>query len=191
MTRSLARIRGGIGRERAEMLIASVAGGWTPRTEACLFYPYFWFLFRCSTRTLFGETGLKVSCLIDAQTSVGATADAFELEHVGVPAGDVIEPRLDEAEANRLAERYVAYVVRNKRKALVVPKLEVLEHALVFKPFWIVTCTNSSKPDFRVMVDGITGGFQVLSPPNPSAASPIERGDRDPAAQSADSRRPR
>jgi len=167
MTRSLARIRGSIGRERAEMLIAPVAGGWTPRTEACLFYPYFWFLFRCSTRTLFGETGLKVSCLIDAQTKVGATTDAFELEHVGVPAGDVIEPRLDEAEANRLAERYVAYVVRNRRKALVVPKLEVLEHALVFKPFWIVNCTNDSKPDFRVMVDGITGGFHALAPPAP------------------------
>ncbi len=165
MTRSLARIRGGIGREQAETLIASVSGGWTPRTEANLFYPYFWFLCRCSTRTLFGESGLKVSCLIDARTKVGATADTFELEHVGVPAGDVIEPRLDEAEANRIAERYVAYVVRNKRKALVAPKLEVLEHALVFKPFWIVNCTNGSKPEFRVMVDGITGGFHVLSPP--------------------------
>jgi len=164
MTRSLARIRGGIGRERAEMLIASVAGGWTPRTEACLFYPYFWFLFRCSTKTLFGETGLKVSCLIDARTKVGATADAFELEHVGVPAGDVIEPRLGAAEANRLAERYVSYVVRNKRKALVAPKLEVLEQALVFKPFWIVNCINGTKPEFRMMVDGITGGFHALSP---------------------------
>jgi hypothetical protein len=165
VTRLLARIRGGIGREKAESRIASVSRGWTPRAEASLFYPYFWFLFRCSASTLFGETGLKVSCLIDARTKVGATTDAFELEHVGVPAGDVIEPRLDEAEANRLAERYVAYVVRNKRKALVAPKLEVLEHALVFKPFWIVNCTNGSKPEFRLMVDGITGGFHALSPP--------------------------
>ena len=165
MTRSLARIRGSVGRDRAERLIASRAGSWTPRAEACLFYPYFWFLFRFSAKTLFGETGLKVSCLIDARTKVGATADAFELEHVGVPAGDVIEPRLDEAEANRLAERYAAYVVRNKRKALVAPKLEVLEHALVFKPFWIVNCTNGSKPEFRLLVDGITGGFHALSPP--------------------------
>ena len=114
---------------------------------------------------MFGESGLKVSCVIDARTRVGATAAAFELERVGVPAGDVIEPRLDEAEANRLAERYVAYVVRNKRKALVAPKFEMLEHSLVFKPFWIVKCTNGSKPEFRVMVDGITGGFHVLSPP--------------------------
>jgi hypothetical protein len=111
---------------------------------------------------VFGESGLKVSCLIDARTKAGATADAFELERVGVPAGDVIEPRLDETEANRLAERYVAYVVRNKRKALVAPKLEVLDHALVFKPFWIVNCSNGTKPEFRVMVDGITGGFHVL-----------------------------
>ena len=173
MTRSLARIRGGVGRDRAERLIASVAGGWTPRVEACLFYPYFWFLFRFSAKTLFGETGLKVSCLIDALTKVGATADVFELDHVGVPAGDVIEPRLDEAEANRLAERYAAYVVRNKHKALVVPKLEVLEHALVFKPFWIVNCTNRTKPDFRVMVDGITGGVHVLSPPAARSSSSV------------------
>jgi hypothetical protein len=112
-----------------------------------------------------GESGLRVSCLVDARTKVGATADAFELEHVSVPTGDVVEPRLDEAEANRLAERYVAYVVRNKRKALVAPKLEVLEHALVFKPFWIVNCTNGSNPEFRLMVDGITGGFHALSSP--------------------------
>ena len=171
MTRSLARIRGSIGKERAERLIASRAGGWTPRAEACLFYPYFWFLFRFSAKTLFGETGLKVSCLIDALTKVGATADVFELDHVGVPAGDVIEPRLDEAEANRLAERYAAYVVRNKHKALVVPKLEVLEHALVFKPFWIVNCTNGTEPDFRVMVDGITGSFHTLAPTEPRVSS--------------------
>lgn len=162
---SLTRIRGGIGREQAESRIASLSGGWTPRTEASLFYPYFWFLFRVSTRTLFGESGLEVSCLIDARTRVGATADAFELEHVGVPAGDVIEARLHEAEANRLARRYVAYVVRNKRKALAAPKFDVLEHSLVFKHFWIVKCTNGSKPAFRVMVDGITGAFHVLAPP--------------------------
>ena len=162
MTRSLACIRGGIRKEQAESLIASASDGWTPRAEARLFYPYFWFLFRCSTRTLFGESGLKVSCLIDARTNVGATADAFELERVAVPIDDVIEPRLDQAEANRLAERYVAYVVRNKRKALATSKLEVLEHALVFKPFWIVNCSNGTKPEFRVMVDGITGGFHVL-----------------------------
>jgi hypothetical protein len=165
VTRSLARIRGSIGKERAERLIASRAGGWTRRAEACLFYPYFWFLFRFSAKTLFGETGLKVSCLIDARTTVGATADAFEIEQVVVPAGDVIEPRFDEIEANRLAERYVAYVVRNKRKALVAPKLEVLEHELVFKPFWIVNCTKGSEPEYRMMVDGITGGFHALSPP--------------------------
>ena len=163
--RSLARIRGGIGRERAESLIASASGDWTPRTQACVLYPYFWFLFRCSARTVFGESRLEVSCLIDARTQVGATADAFELEHVDVPAAEVTDPHLDEAEAERLAERYVAYVVRNKRKALVAPKLEVLQHALVFKPFWIVRCCNGSKPGFRVMVDGITGGFHVLSPP--------------------------
>jgi hypothetical protein len=167
MTRWLARIRGSIGSEGAERLIASVAGGWTPRTEACLFYPYFWFLFRFSAKTLFGETGLKVSCLIDGRTKVGATADAFELEHVGVPDGDVIEPRIEEAEANQLAERYVAFVLRNKRKALVAPRLEVLEHAIVFKPFWIVNCTNGSKPEFKMLVDGITGGFHALSSPTP------------------------
>jgi hypothetical protein len=165
VTRSLACIRGEIRKEQAESLIAFASAGWTPRAEARLFYPYFWFLFRCSTTTVFGESGLKVSCLIDARTEMGATADAFDLERVCVPAGDVIEPRLDEAEANRLAERYVSYVVRNKRKALATAKLEVLEHALVFKPFWIVNCSNGSDPEFRVMVDGITGGFHVLSAP--------------------------
>jgi hypothetical protein len=165
VTRSLASIRGRIGKERAEGLIASMAGDWTSRTEGRLFYPYYWFLFRCSTRTLFGESGLKVSCLIDARNRVGATADTFKTENVVVRADEVFASRVEETEAERLAKRYVAYVVRNKRKALVTPKLEVLEHDLVFKPFWIVHCSNDSQPGFRVMVDGVTGGFHVLSPP--------------------------
>ena len=163
--RTVSRIRGGIRQEQAESLIASASAGWTARAQARLFYPYFWFLFRCSTRTVFGESGLKVSCLIDARTEVGATTDAFEFESVDVPAHEVIESRLDEVEADRLAKRYVAYVVRSKRKALVAPRLEVLEHELVYKPFWIVNCSNGSDPEFRMMVDGITGGVHVLSTP--------------------------
>ena len=163
--RAIARVRGSIGRERAERLIARVSGGWTPRAEARFFYPYFWFLFRCSAITVIGESGLKISCLIDGRTRLGATADAFELEHVAVPAAEVIAPRLEEGDARPLAERYVAYVLRNRRKALVAHKLEVVDRALVFKPFWILSCTNGSKPAFRVMVDGITGGHCALSPP--------------------------
>jgi hypothetical protein len=162
MSRSISCISGGISRERAERLVAAGSEEWMPRVHTKLHYPYHWFLMRFSAKTLFGESALRISCLIDGRTRAGATTDAFDVEHATVPDDEVIDARVDDLEACRLAERFTAYVVRNRRKALVTPKVDVLKRAVVHKPFWIVHCTNGSKPDFRVMVDGITGGLHVL-----------------------------
>jgi hypothetical protein len=133
-----------------------------------LHYPYHWFLLRYSAKTMFGESALTVSCLIDGRTSVGATTDPFKVEQLIVAEDEIVDPRVDATEACRLAVRYTSYVVRNKRKALVTPRVDILDRAVVHKPFWIVRCTNGAKPDFRVMVDGITGGLHVLRPPGES-----------------------
>jgi hypothetical protein len=162
MSRSISCINGGISQEGAERLVAAGSEDWTPRVQTKLHYPYHWFLMRYSAKTIFGESALRVSCLIDGRTRIGATTDAFEVEHATVHDDEVIEPRVGEAEACRLAERYTSYVVRNKRKALVTPRVEILDRAVVHKPFWVVRCANGSKPEFRVMVDGATGGMCVL-----------------------------
>jgi hypothetical protein len=146
----------------AERLVAAASGDFTPRVTAGFYYPYHRFLIRHSTKTLLGESALKVSCLVDARTGVASTTDPFQIQQVEVDDQELIGEVIDGAEARRIAVRYVAYVVRNKRRALAVPKTEVTERGVVHKLFWIVSCEDDSKPDFRVMVDAATGAFQVL-----------------------------
>ena len=160
----IAAIRALVSREEAEQIVSSAAAGWTAHFERQLYYPYYWFHFRHSTRTLLGTSAVRVSCLVDARRRVGATTDAFEREYLPADTSATLDPTVDENEAFRIAERYTAYVVRRQRKALAITRMEVLEKEPVYKPFSIVSCERDGEPPFRVLVDRVTGGFQPLSP---------------------------
>jgi hypothetical protein len=151
-----------VDRREAEAIVAGSSGEFSARVERRVFFPYHRLHFRCSARTLFGESAVKVLCLVDARTGVASTIDPFEMTEIDAPADELIDDRIDETDAREIAERYVGYVMRTKRKALIAPKTEVVEVGVIHKPFWIVRCTNGSKPSFRVLVDGVTGGFFVL-----------------------------
>ena len=162
MTNNVVAIAGRLTPAQAESAVTSASGEWTSRARRRLYYPYFWFQLRYTVRTLLETSSVRMSCLVDTRTGLASTADPFELERVDGDAGEVMEPRLAEDEALRIARRYVAYVVRNRRKALIVPEVKVLERSLVHKPFWIVDGTTRHESSFRVLVDGVTGGFHVL-----------------------------
>ena len=162
MTNDAMAIAGCLTSAQAEGVVASPSGEWTSRAQRKIYYPYFWFHLRYATRTLLGKSSVRLSCLVDTRTGLTSTADPFELERVDANVGAVMEPRLAEDEALRIAHRYGAYVVRNQRKALIVPEVTVLERCLVYKPFWIVDGARRCQSSFRVFVDGVTGGFHVL-----------------------------
>ena len=159
----IAAIRAQVSHEEAEQIVASAAPGWTVRFEQQLYYPYYWFHLRHSTRTLLGTSAVRISCLVDARRRVGATADTFELDYLAADTSEMLDPRVDEDEAFRIAERYTAYVIRRQRKALATARMEVLEKESVYKPFSIVSCEQDGESPFRVLVDSVTGGFQPLS----------------------------
>lgn len=160
---SVVVIRGGRGPEFAEAVLARAASEWTPRAERRLYYPYYWYLFRYHVRTFLGTSAMPVSCLVDARTGLGATSEPFTRERLDVRDDDVLPPRLGEVEARRIAERYCGYVVGRRRKALVATEVEVIKHAVVHKPFWVVTCARERETAFQMLVDGITGGFHPLA----------------------------
>ncbi len=166
----IAAITADLGREGVECLIRSMEPDWAIRAERRLYYPYFWLQLRYAANTSLGRSVLGLSCFVDLRTRVGATTDPFELEHIDPDERDIITPRVDEAEARRIAERYTGYVLRNRRRALVAPTIDVVSCQMVHKPFWIVTCSRAHQPSFRVLVDGITGGFYPLSSHSPRGA---------------------
>ena len=94
---------------------------------------------------------------------MGATTDAFDRDYVRADEGAIVDATVDASDALHFAERYTAYVIRNQRKALVVPRVEVLEREVVYKPFSIIGCHRDGPSRFRVLVDGVTGRFQTLS----------------------------
>lgn len=162
MTNDVVAIAGCLTSAQAEGVVASASGEWMSRAQRKLYYPYLWCQLRYTARTFLGDSGVRMSCLVDTRTGLASTVDPFQLERVEADAGEVIEPRLAEDDALRVARRYVDYVVRNRRKALVAPEVNVLRRGLVYKPFWIVDGTTRRQSSFRVLVDGITGGFHVL-----------------------------
>ncbi len=162
MTNDVVAIAGCLTSAQAEGVVASTSGEWTSRARRKIYYPYFWVHLRYATRTLLGKTSVRLSCLVDTRTGLTSTADPFELERVDTNTGAVMKPHLAEDDALRIAHRYGAYVVRHGRKAFLVPDVTVLERCLVHKPFWIVEGTKRCESSFRVLVDGVTGGFHVL-----------------------------
>ncbi len=159
----IAVIAGDLGREGVERLVRSTAPEGTVRAARKLYYPYFWLQLRSAANTFLGRSAVRLSCFVDSRTRLGATTDPFELEHIDPDERDIVTSRVDEREAHRIAERYTGYVLRNRRRALVAPTIEVLSCQMVHKPFWIVTCSRAQQPSLRVLVDGIIGGFHLLN----------------------------
>ena len=161
-------IRAHVSTEEAGQIVSSAAPGWTARLERKLYYPYYWFHLRHSTRTLLGTSALRIWCLVDARRGVGATADVFDREYLPADTSTTLDSRVDEDEALHIAERYTAYVIRRQKKALATARMEVLEQEPVYKPFSTVRCERDGESPFRVLVDRVTGRFRVLSSPRSS-----------------------
>lgn len=155
----IAAIVGGLGRGEAENVVRTAVRDASVTAERKLFYPYYAVELRYAAPTLFGRSTFRIACLVDARAGLGATTDPFELETLEPSPRDIVAPCVDEPEAEHIAKRYTGYVLRNRRRALVAPTVDVVACALVYKPFWIVT-HEASGP---VLVDGLTGGFYPLS----------------------------
>ncbi len=147
---------------QAEQVVAPRATTWTIRAQRKLYYPYFWFGLRTDARTVLGTSSAWWSSLVDARTGLGYTADRFDLEQIDADEPVLLDTRLTEEEALAVAQRYVGYVGRHRRRALVSSVLKPLGCRLIYKPFWIVEGTRADRPSFRILVDGVTGRFHPI-----------------------------
>jgi hypothetical protein len=157
-TRTLACIRGELGREEA----ASIARRAWPEVARSrlrrLYYPYHWFLFRSVARSFLGAGSTRISCLVDARNGLFATSDPFEVVSCSVEEKDVLDCALAESDAEALARQKAPRVVRPRRRSLSAARLELCEHRLVHRPLWVVTTERAG-----LLVDGVTGALLPLS----------------------------
>lgn len=153
------------GEVKPEDLAAGITGpGFSFPIQDCqrIYYPYDWHVFRYRARTILGATTTLVSCLVDTRTRVCATADPFRLETR--TAGDdwMLERRADRNTTLRLARRYADHAARQKNKALVLPRVDVVESRPVYKPFWVTDCNPGSGAAQTMLIDGVTGDYCTL-----------------------------
>lgn len=128
-----------------------------------LYYPYDWILLHYQVKTWLGYNALQVSCLVDSRTRVCSTTDPFSTEDVAPDDALVLDPRIGRDGATALARRYAAHAVRQKHKAFVLPRVEVLERQSVYKPFWVVDCLLDNDSPQTLLFDGMTGEYCALA----------------------------
>ena len=128
-----------------------------------IYYPYDWYLFRYRASTWLGATTSLISCLVDARTGVCATADPFCLEDRTAGDAWMLDRREDRDATLALARRYADHVVRQKHKALVLPRVDIVESRPVYKPFWVADCDPGSGAAQTMLIDGVTGDYCALA----------------------------
>ncbi len=160
---TITTIRQNISSEQARLIVDSVSADYSTQVLKKIYYPYHWFFYNCTVKMLFRERSFKASCLVNLRDSEAATSDLFDREDVSADSENVLPCAVAGEEAKEIAQSYIIHTARHKMKSLVIPQMELLEQARVYKPFWLIKCENRKRTSFRVLLDGVTGKFQILS----------------------------
>jgi hypothetical protein len=153
----------GIEQNEAMSIVSAYSEQHSVQVQKLIYYPYFWVLFSYTVKTLLGKSrSTKASCLVDLINNHGSTTDKFEFKKSKVLKNSVLEPDYTEEQALKTARTYLTHASIHNTKVLFAPDSEVLEQSTVYKPFWIVKCTNRDRHSFKVIVDAVTGKFQLL-----------------------------
>ncbi len=147
----------------AKEIVTRHSENYFTQVQKLIYYPYYWFLFSFTIKTLFGKSkNIKASCLVDLINNHASTTDRFELKETEVLQKSILEHDYNEEQALKTAKTYLTHSSIHTMKVLFAPDYEIMEKQLVYKPFWIVKCTDHGKYSFKVIVDAVTGKFQIL-----------------------------
>ncbi|MDA3939309.1 MAG: hypothetical protein PF693_08380 [Spirochaetia bacterium] len=156
-------IKGSLSSNEAVSIVQPFIENYIPKSQKIVFYPYYWVFFHYTVNTIIGKSRImEASCFVDMINNIASTTDRFEKENIEVVSGNILTASISEEEAFKSARTYLTHASILKRKALMVPKVQVIERELVYKPFWIIKCTNRTRENFNIMVDAVTGKYQTL-----------------------------
>ncbi|MBI9102553.1 MAG: hypothetical protein JEY99_09070 [Spirochaetales bacterium] len=152
-----------ITREDANKIVGRVSAGFIPQVQKLIYYPYFWVHFEYEVKTILGKRKVDAYTLVDLLENQASTADRFETIEVEEDNENILDPDVDLDSAMKTAQTYLVHSAVHEAKSLIFPKSEVKKSLVMYKPFWIVRCENSKKERFRVIVDTVTGKFEILN----------------------------
>lgn len=156
-------IPAGIERNEAKSIISNYSENHSVQVQKLIYYPYYWVLFSYTIKTLLGKSkSIKASCLVDLINNHAATTDKFDFCSTEVLKDSVLEHDYSAEQAINTAKTYLTHSSIHNTKVLFAPDYEIIKESLVYKPFWIVKCMNRDRHNFKVIVDAVTGKFQLL-----------------------------
>jgi hypothetical protein len=153
----------GISRSQAASLLTAKAGVFKPQVQRMVYYPYLWVNYVYTVKTFLGKRSIRAYILVDLLNNIAATADQFDYEPVLVESESLISTEVELETALKTAETYLLHSAIHKMKTLLLPQAEVQKQTTLYKPFWIVKCMDRKRRSFRVLVDGVTGKYEILN----------------------------
>ncbi|MBQ6401276.1 MAG: hypothetical protein IJI20_03210 [Firmicutes bacterium] len=75
----------------------------------------------------------------------------------------VMPVKMDRRKAIKEGPRTVYGEIMRKKKVLRTPDIEYIDDEVVYKPFYIVECTNEEGETFHILFDAVTGDFSLLN----------------------------
>ncbi len=153
----------GISRSQAASILTAKAGVFKPQVQRMVYYPYLWVHYVYTVKTFLGKRSIRAYILVDLLNNIAATADQFDYEAVLVESESLIPIGVEQETAIKTAETYLLHSAVHKMKTLLLPQAEVQKQETLYKPFWIVKCMDRKRRSFRVLVDGVTGKYEILN----------------------------
>lgn len=163
MERTVHAIKPEITRNQAVGILSAVSGNYRPQVQKLIFYPYLWVHYVYTVKTFLGKRSIRAYILVDLLHNLASTADSFNFEELTVDEESLIPSKTEPEEAMATAKTYLLHSAVHKMKTLLLPDARVEEQRDLFKPFWIVKCTDRNRQTFRVLVDGLTGKYEILN----------------------------
>ncbi len=163
MDKTISAIAPGISRNQARGILCRVAGTYKPQVQKLVYYPYLWTHYEYTVKTILGKRSVRAYILVDLIHNIASTSDSFDYEDISVDEEIIIPRKIDVETAGETAKTYLLHSAVHKMKTLLLPEARIRERREIYKPFWIVKCVNRNRESFRVLVDGLTGKYEILS----------------------------
>lgn len=152
-----------IDNNQAVRILSSTAGVFKPQVQRLVYYPYLWVDYLYSVKTFLGRRSIRASILVDLVHNIAATADFFDSEKIIVEEESLIPGRTNSESAIKTAETYLLHSAIHKMKSLLLPSAVLRDKIELYKPFLIVKCTDRRRRSFHVLLDAVTGTYEILN----------------------------
>lgn len=155
-------LKGEISSNKAKNLIKKKEPSIEIRNIQKIYYPYFRLSASIKTKVLSRNVDGAISCIVDmVNGSEAITQNTCEKERIVVEDYEVLNMVMNYDNAKNKALTYIRHIVIQKIKLLKIPKITPCIEEILYKPYWIIKCSNNDSI-FHLLMDSISGQYHLL-----------------------------